>query len=183
MTEGDYCYICGDADTNMANPDGKPYGLGADENEEMTCMEMEADLNANRVDGTSCAIALGFVNNGPIFIPSFCGCEGAEPVNAPECLICDDILRDVVAPNETFTCGEGVDYLSHARKELCENASFNFTAIAASCCAGGVANGGGGTGGGGGGDDEDSGATVPSVLFAILMIAAAAVSAHGYFLV
>jgi hypothetical protein len=157
ITEGEYCYICGSADVEMSNPDGQPYGLGSDdEDDEITCLELEADLNANRFEGSTCGSVLSFALLGPVFFPSFCGCEGAEPINAPECMACDEINRNAIVPNETFTCGEGYDYLKHVRKELCQQDGF-LEEVESTCC-----------GGGGGGSD----AALTTTDFSILAVSA-----------
>jgi hypothetical protein len=161
VTEGDFCYICGSVDVEMSNPNGKPYGFGSnDEDDEMTCLELEADLNANRVARSTCASALSFALLGPVFVPSFCGCEGAEPINAPECMVCDEIDRNAIVPDETFTCGEGYDYLKHVRKELCQQEGFS-EVIESTCCVGG---------GSGGGSDGGSDAALTTTDFSILAI-------------
>jgi len=114
VAEGEYCYICGNAETEMTTPDAQPFnflGQSEDLDDLKTCAEIEEEINLERGEGESCVNALSELTAR--FSPSVCGCAGVEPPNP--CKFCEgrSIKRDVKIPTESFTCGQGYDFIKH----------------------------------------------------------------------
>lgn len=71
------------------------------------------------------------------------GCAGVEPPNA--CKFCDgkSINRDVEVPGESFTCGEGYDFIKHFAADVrCDAPNTAFNEVEAICCGGALESGG-----------------------------------------
>ncbi|KAL3942722.1 MAG: hypothetical protein SGBAC_003129 [Bacillariaceae sp.] len=70
VAEGEYCYICGNADVEMTKPNFQPYAFGGsdDPDDLVTCAEIEVMINSERGVGESCGSAIaGFTF---VFSPS-----------------------------------------------------------------------------------------------------------------
>ena len=120
----------------MTKPDVQPFNmLGDAEDPEdlMTCAEIEKAINDERGAGESCASALSAFT---VFLsPSICGCAGIEPPDA--CKFCEGkmVKRDEKLPEESFTCGQGYDFIKHFVSDyLCDAPNTSFDDAQKTCC-------------------------------------------------
>ena len=75
------------------------------------------------------------------------GCVGVEPPNV--CKFCDgkSVRRDVKLPGESFTCGDGYDYIQHFSSNVaCDGPNTEFGEAETICCGDDLEPGGGGEG-------------------------------------
>ncbi|CAJ1966110.1 unnamed protein product [Cylindrotheca closterium] len=144
VAEGEYCYICGNADVVMTKPDYQPYAFGGAEDPDdlVTCAEIEALINEERGSEESCGSAIASFTF--LFSPSICGCAGVEPPNV--CGFCEgkSVKRDVVLPEENVTCGDAYDFVQHFTSSIaCDGANTEFGEAERICCGDELEQGGG----------------------------------------
>eukprot|EP00980_Cylindrotheca_fusiformis_P030068 scaffold24303_cov137-Cylindrotheca_fusiformis.AAC.2 len=152
-SDGKNCYICGSADVAMTKADSTIFG-GGDDGEDVTCSEIQADLNNTEFCSLTLQIFNSFIN-----LPSVCGCEGAEAPNLPECSPCSggSVIPGATVPGETYSCADAIELSKHFKDpELClsgQNNATDMEEFQSACCLS-IGDGGGNSGGDGGGGNS-----------------------------